>query len=175
MRKRALQAHFGKHAGAHQCCFDVVQTVHVAPDQAQRFAFTETTQRALHAGIVVFAVEVAGARIGGLRIVDQRDQAIAQQRDIGQQDGQREITREQHLAQALVAILVRKNDSSVQTSALQAFEALVERIGQFARQMVDRSAHCVIKTERWSGRFPRVSEPRVTLSSKRRAPVTCGR
>lgn len=155
-----LQADLGEHAGAVQGCFDVIKTIHITPYQSQRFTLAEAAQFALHAGVVVVAVEFTAACIGRSRIIDQLDQAITKQLDVGKQNRQREVAGQQHLAQALIdtGIIVEAN-SGIAACPLQTLEALFERIGKFAWQGFGGSAHAVITPElhasRSNGQFTR--------------------
>ena len=66
--QRRLQAGLGQGAGARQRVLHLVQTVHVAPDRAQRLAPAETAQLRRLLGLDAFArVQLVGARVSAGR------------------------------------------------------------------------------------------------------------
>ena len=100
--QRVFDAGVGEHRRAGERGGDGVVAVHVAPQQAQRFAQAERAQQAAQHGRIMHVVEDAGARVGVARVGHQAQRIRTKQQRIAQETAAGEIAGEQHAAQAVI-------------------------------------------------------------------------
>ena len=94
--ERGAKTGFGQCAGSGQSLFDVIQSVDVAPDQAQRLGAAVATQRGHRVGLVQTRGQDQGPRVGVARIGKARERVCVQQVRIARKRIEREIAGEQH-------------------------------------------------------------------------------
>jgi hypothetical protein len=130
-----FEAGFGQRGGAVERVGHAVETVDVAPDQAQRLAFAEAAQqRHLARFGALGRIDLPHARVGRTRIAHEHQRLGREQGRIAREAVVGEVAREQHALQLLGdAGIVVERHAGLAAAREQVRVAVLEEVGEGRR------------------------------------------